>query len=93
MFGTTGRNWLAARPLPNDERRCANALLRQLDFHGDELKIVDRELAVEALEDPVVKGLMTIPGVDSIVAMSVIAAVGDFSPGSRRPTSLCRTSG
>jgi hypothetical protein len=55
------------------------ALLRQLDFHGAALAAVDRELAAEALADPVVARLMTIPGVDAITAISIVAAVGDFS--------------
>ena len=55
------------------------ALLRQLDFHGSELAIVDKELAVEALGDPAVARLMTIPGVDAIAGISIVAAVGDFS--------------
>lgn len=53
--------------------------LRQLDFHGAELKVIDRELAAEALPDPVVVPLMTIPGVEAIAAISIMAAVGDFS--------------
>jgi transposase len=53
LFGA-GRHWLAAQDLPADERRSVTALVRQLDFHGDELKAVDAELAVEALDDPVV---------------------------------------
>ena len=40
---------------------------------------MDRELAGEALPDPVVRRLMTIPGVDAISAISIIAAVGDFT--------------
>ena len=56
-----------------------SALLRQLDFHGAELALVDRELAVEAFADPVVARLMTIPGVDAIAAISIVAAVGDFT--------------
>ena len=55
------------------------ALLRQLDFHGSELAIVDKELAVEALRDPAVARLMTIPGVDAIAGISIVAAVGDFT--------------
>jgi transposase len=43
-----------------------------LDFHGGELAVVDRELAAEALADPAVARLMTIPGVDAI------AGVGRF---------------
>ena len=54
-------------------------LIRQLNFHGDELKLVERELAVEALDDPVVRRLMTIPGVDATAAVSIVAAVGDLA--------------
>ncbi len=79
LFGTTGRHWLARQDLPPDEQASVQALLRQLDFHGGELAVVDRELAVEALADPVVARLMTIPGVDAIAAISIVAAVGDFS--------------
>jgi transposase len=79
LFGNAGRHWLGQQVLPVDERRSVEALMRQLDFHGDELRIVDRDLAVEALQDPAVARLMTIPGIDAIVAMSIVAAVGDFS--------------
>ena len=40
--------------------------------------VVDKELAIEALTDPVVARLMTIPGVDAIAGMAIVAAVGDF---------------
>jgi transposase len=79
LFGTTGRHWLSRQDLPADERASVQALLRQLDFHGAELAVVDKELALEALADPVVARLMTIPGVDAIAAISIVAAVGDFS--------------
>ena len=54
------------------------ALLRQLDFHGQELRIIDAALGRIALERDEVKRLMTIPGVDATVALSIVAAVGDF---------------
>lgn len=79
MFGKAGRRWLSQQDLPPDERRSVEALMRQLDFHGEELQVVDRELALEAIDDPVVARLMTIPGVDVMVALSIVAAVGDFS--------------
>jgi len=79
LFGKTGRHWLSQQVLPGDERSSVQALLRQLDFHGEELAIVDRELAVEAFADPVVARLMSIPGVDAIAAISIVAAVGDFT--------------
>ncbi|MDX6296698.1 MAG: hypothetical protein QOI51_555 [Nocardioidaceae bacterium] len=79
LFGRTGRHWLSRQELPADERATVQALLRQLDFHGSELAIVDKELAVDALDDPMVARLMTIPGVDAIAGISIVAAVGDFT--------------
>ncbi len=45
LFGRKGRAWLAQQPLPADEHQAVVALLRQLDFHGQELALIDRELA------------------------------------------------
>jgi hypothetical protein len=42
LFGKTGRHWLSIQPLPTDERSSVHALLRQLDFHGAELALVDK---------------------------------------------------
>jgi transposase len=78
LFGHKGRAWLAEQDLPVDERQAVEALLRQLDFHGQELKLIDAELARVALRREEVKRLMTIPGVDATVALSIVAAVGDF---------------
>jgi transposase len=79
LFGLKGRAWLAEQELPPDERRAAEALLRQLDFHAQELGLIDAELARIALGCDDTRRLMTIPGVDVTVAMSITAAVGDFS--------------
>src|ERR671935_595722 len=78
LFGHKGRAWLAEQDLPADERQAVEALLRQLDFHGEELRLIDAELARVALRRDDVKRLMTIPGVDATVALSIVAAVGDF---------------
>jgi len=78
LFGTRGRAWLEHQTLPVDERETVAALLRQLDFYGAELAQVERRLAVEALDDPIVRRLMTIPGVDAMTAVTLLAAVGDF---------------
>jgi len=79
LFGHEGRRWLAAQPLPADEARAVDALLRQLDFEGDELRLLDGELARVALDRVDVRRLMTIPGVDMAVAISIVATVGEFS--------------
>jgi transposase len=78
LFGIKGRCWLANQPLSPDEELAVEALLRQLDFHGQELRIIDAVLGRIALERPEVKRLMTIPGLDATVALSIVAAVGDF---------------
>ena len=77
LFGRKGRAWLEQQELPADERRAVEALLRQLDFHGEELRLIDAELGRVALGRGEVKRLMTIPGVDATVALSIVAAVGD----------------
>ena len=79
LFGGVGRRWLAQQELPADEQRSVEALIRQLDFHGDELAEVEQDIAVDAVEDPVIARLMTVPGINVTVAMSIVAAVGDFS--------------
>jgi transposase len=76
--GTRGRTWLEHQTLPTGERQTVGALVRRLDFHGAELGEVERRLAAEALDDSVVRRLMTIPGVDVMTAVTVLAAVGDF---------------
>jgi transposase len=50
-----------------------------LDFHGQELRLIDAELARIALSCEETKRLMTIPGVDVTVALSIADAVGVFS--------------
>jgi transposase len=79
LFGIKGRKWLAEQSLPADELQALDALLRQLDFQGQELRIIDAALAKVALSSSDVKRLTTIPGVDATVALSIVAAVGDFS--------------
>ena len=79
LFGVKGRAWLAAQDLPPDEQAALTALMRQLDFHARELALIDADLGQAALARPEVLRLMTIPGVDATVALSIVAAVGDFT--------------
>src|SRR4029453_19156873 len=69
LFGRKGRAWLAEQELPADERQAVAALLRQLDFHAEELALIDAALARIALGCEDTRRLMTIPGVDVAVAM------------------------
>jgi transposase len=78
LFGRKGRAWLTEQELPRDEAQAVAALLRQLAFAGEELRLVDLELGRVGLQRGEVARLMTIPGVDATVALSIAAAVGDF---------------
>jgi transposase len=78
MFGRKGRAWLSAQHLPDDERLAMERHIREIDRLGEDLKVIQRELAQRALADASAKRLMTIPGVDMNVAMAVLAAIGDI---------------
>ena len=77
LFGKKGRAWLADQLLPVDERLTVDACLRQLDFIDVELAQIDKLVAEEALKDPDVRRLMTIPGIDVTTATTVVAVIGD----------------
>src|SRR5215203_1419624 len=68
LFGVKGRQWLAEQELAVCERETVDAGLRQVDFLDTEIAQVDQLIAAEALGWPEVKRLMTVPGVNVIVA-------------------------
>ena len=84
-FGRAGREWLAGQWLPGDEREAVARHIRELDRLGEELRGVERDIARRALDDAVVRRLMTVPGIDMVVATGLAAAIGDVdrfaSPG------------
>ena len=47
LFSGVGRRWLVRQDLPADESDSVEALLRQLEFHSDELAALERNIAVE----------------------------------------------
>jgi transposase len=79
LFGVEGRRWLAEQELPADEREMVEACLRQIDFLDQEIAAVDRLLAELALASPETRRLMTLPGVSSVTAAALLAAIGDVS--------------
>jgi transposase len=78
LFNQRGRAWLGRQDLPDDEREAIDRHLRELDRLGEDLAILDREIAQGALDDGAVKRLMTITGVKLTVAASLMAAIGDI---------------
>jgi transposase len=85
LFSKGGRAWLEAQPLPDDQKRAAVRHLGELDRIGAEVAALDRGLAEQALGDERVRLLMTIGGINAVVAVSLLAAIGDVgrfsSPG------------
>jgi len=73
-----GRRWIAARMVPADELPASERHLAQIDLIQGSLKEVEADIAREAMSDPVIRRLMTLPGVDMTVASGVAAAVGDI---------------
>jgi len=71
---------LSEQFVPQDERHAIDRHLREFDRLGEDLQVIERDLARSALADEGVKRLMmTIPGVDMTVALAMKAAIGDVS--------------
>ena len=79
LFNRRGRAWLSRQPLPDDERAAIERHIRELDRLAEDLDLLDREIAEGALDDPAVKRLMTITGVNLTVAVGLMAAIGDIA--------------
>jgi transposase len=79
LFGIKGRAWLLAQHLPEDELEALERHVREYDRIGDDLWVIERELARDALSDADVKRLMTHPGIDMLVAVGLTAAIGTIS--------------
>ena len=79
LFGGRGRAWLERQTLPDDERAAAARHMREIDRLGEDVAALDADIAKEAVNDPQVKRLLTIAGVNAIVATGIVAAVGDIA--------------
>jgi transposase len=78
VFGVTGRTWLGELELPDDETETIAGCLRHVDFLDGEIGELDRLIAREALTNPQVLRLMTVPGVSAVTACTFIAAIGEI---------------
>jgi transposase len=85
ILGPKGRAWLLAQLLPDDESTAIERHIREYDRLTDDLRVIERELARDALGSAETKRLMTIPGIDMVVAVGLLAAIGPIdrftSPG------------
>ena len=78
LFSGVGRAWLARQPLPDDEQIAIERHVRELDRLNEDLAMLDKEIAESALDDPAIKRLITITGVNLTVAAGLVAAIGDI---------------
>jgi transposase len=78
LFGRRGRRWLAQLELPAHERQTVESCLRQVDLIDEELATIDRAIAERALSDERIRRLITIPGVDVVVAAALVATIGEI---------------
>jgi transposase len=79
VFGPRGRSWLAAIDLQPEHRLVLELDLRVLDTVNQELRLLDQQLSSLAYHDRRVRLLVTMPGVDVVVAMALVAALGDIT--------------
>ena len=79
LFNGPGRAWLAKQVLPDDERGAIERHLRELDWLGEDLKVLDHDIGVAVVDDPAVRRLLTIAGMNVTVAAGLVAAVGEIS--------------
>jgi transposase len=78
LFGLAGRQWLRELELPVEERETVDGCLRQIEFLDHEVAELDKAIAKDALRSSEIRRLMTVPGVNVIVAATFLAAVGDI---------------
>jgi transposase len=79
LFNGRGRAWLSRQLLPDDERSAIDRHVRELDRLAEDLAYLDRDIAEFAIEDPAVRRLMTITGVNLTAAAGIVAAAGDIT--------------
>ena len=72
-------DWLKSVPLLSQPRAFVDSDLRLLESLDAEIAMLDKELAGQAWQDEKVKLLLTLPGVDYHVAMTLLGALGDIS--------------
>src|SRR5690242_5113871 len=77
LFSGPGRARRARQVLPDDERATVERRLRELDRLGEGLEVLDRDIGSAVADDPAVKRLLTIAGVNVTVATGLVAAIGD----------------
>ena len=85
LWTKVGLAWLRAIELPPHERVVLDSQLRQLEAVEQEMRLLDQQLVSVAQQEPKLQLLMTIPGVDYVVALGLLRPWAT-SPGSATGT-------
>lgn len=85
-FGAAGRRWLRTLELPEEEAITLAGCLRQIDALDVEVKELDRALARRLVGSLEARRLLSVPGVNLVVAATFLAHIGDVRrfPDARR---------
>jgi len=79
LFDAKGLDWLRKVELDPPGRAAIDSDLRLLEAHETAIEALDKDLAQRGCQDQRVKLLMTLPGVGTAVAQTLLAALGDPS--------------
>jgi transposase len=79
LFSHEGLKWLTACELPADQRALIDSDLRLIQGVDQEIVKLEASLRQQAWNQPRVRLLMTVPGIDYCVALALVAALGDLS--------------
>ncbi len=79
LFMGPGRKWLTEQPLAEHERAAVDRWLAGIDAMEEELATAEAAIATACLGDDRVRRLMTIGGINMIVAAGVLSAIGDIT--------------
>ncbi len=79
LFSKEGLAWLSNCELPSSQRPLVDSDLQLIEGINKEIENLEESLRQHAWQQGRVRLLMTIPGVDYCVALSLIAALGDSS--------------
>jgi transposase len=78
LYDPSGLQWLRQAQMSEQARRFVDSDLRLLEGLESEIALLDQELAAAAQGQARAKLLMTLPGVDYTVAMTLLAALGNI---------------
>jgi transposase len=77
-FGKAGRRWLETLELPEEERLTVRGCLRQIDALEADVAELEQALAKRLAGSGEARRLLSVPGVNLVVAAAFLAYVGDI---------------